>query len=360
MIGKVLEVFTFPKAGGYMGGVATMVKSYVSDNTEFSKYDITTELFDAKSKLAIGNSKIDNIIYLFTQRHDIIKHLRHNSYDVIHIHTSCRFLFFKDILLVKSIKKRHNVPIVLTIHVGAIDTVFHQFTWFRNSAIKIMNRYLDAIIYLAKPIMNDFIQIGLSDNKAHLLYNFHTLSVPFSKKDNDRLELLFVGAIHREKGIFELLNALKYFSEGEVHLNICGQLTDAAMQAEFDKLIEELGKKVTLLGYVSGDMKASVFRNADILILPSYHEGLPLVIMEALGAGCGIIATPVGAMPEILSDDNACWVGIGSVEDIVCKLRLFCNDKSKLRRMQKTNYQLGKQYSFESHIAQLSRIYKAV
>ena len=341
-----------------MGGVATMVAAYINEYQKFLKYGFTTKLFDAKPKFHLGFSRLNNIAFIFTQRHDILNHLRNNRYDVIHIHTSCRFLFFKDLLLAKSIKTRYNIPIVLTIHVGAIDTVFNKFTWFRKRAIEIMNRYIVAIIFLAKPIMNDFIQNGLSCKKAHLLYNFHMLSVPFSKNKADKLELLFVGAIHREKGIIELLNAVKNFSGEEVHLNICGQLTDLAMKTEFDNLIEELGNRVTLLGYVSGVMKESVFRNADILILPSYHEGLPLVIMEALGAGCGIIATPVGAIPEILSDENVLWVGIGSVEDIVSKLKLSCNDKSTLEKMQKSNYQLGKQYSFESHISRLSYVYK--
>ena len=103
-------------------------------------------------------------------------------------------------------------------------------------------------------------------------------------------------------------------------------------------------------------LKQNFFFNSDILILPSYHEGLPLVIMEALGAGCAIMATPVGSIPEVLQDENCLWVDIASVESI--KKQLLCLTNEKLILFKEANKQLGELYTFKEHINKLSEIYQ--
>jgi glycosyltransferase involved in cell wall biosynthesis len=352
---KVLEIFTHNN--GYKGGVATMVNTYIESVEQFAHNNCKLTHLNIKPSFVTKNSKINNLIYIFTQRKETKSYFKKNKFDVVHIHTSREFLFLKDVFLAKLIKKRFNIPIILTIHVGDWKTVFHRINWFNRYAIHLLNKYIDETIFLSKTMRKEFISNGMDASKSIVLYNFHNIPYPTKKKVcNEKLQLLFVGAIHREKGIIELLTALKQIKDINFHLSICGEVTDN-LNEEIKSFTDELSYKVDFLGYISGEQKTSVFNNSDVLILPSYHEGLPLVILEALGAGCAIISTKVGAIPEILCEENVFWINKKSSIDIVDAIRFITNHPETLRKMQICNKELSKQYTLDNHINQLSLIY---
>ena len=337
-----------------------MVESYINGVNEFSECDCSLELLNAPAKVKTGKSIIDNLAYIFTQRKAVCKYLKQHSYDVVHIHTSREFLFLKDILLAKMIKQKFHIPVVMTIHVGAMETVFNRIGWFKNRALSIMNKYIDKSIFLSKVMQEEFISCGLQRDNATVLYNFHNLvttDIP-EKIEPKTLQLLFVGMLNKDKGIIELLTALTQMPELDYHLNICGKLVDKSIETELEDLKAKLGDKVSFLGYVVGEDKTKLFHNSDMLILPSYHEGLPIVIMEALAAGCAIMSTRVGAIPEVLFDENCYWIDIASTKSI--KETLQSLQKENLVKQQNANFELGKEYSFEGHIKKLSNIYESV
>ncbi len=351
---KVLEVFTFQD--GYMGGIATMVKSYIDGVEEFANYNCELTHLNIAPTIHTGKSSLDNLAYILTQRKEVRKHLKENKYDVIHIHTSREFLFLKDVLLAKMISTLTNTPIVMTIHVGAMDTVYNRIEWFKAKSISVLNKYVSKTIFLSKVMREDFIKAGLDKHKSTVLYNFHNFT-PTNKipEKKDGLQLLFVGAIHREKGILELLHAIEQMPDLKCHLSICGKLTDNSIKDEVESLKAKLSNKVSFLGYVTGENKTLLYEQSDVLILPSYHEGLPLVIMEALGAGCAIMATKVGAIPEVLDDNSCFWIDIASVDSIIKKLKNI--DKDMISSVRRKNRTLGEMYSFKKHVRNMCNIY---
>lgn len=351
---QVLQIFTFQR--GYMGGIANIVKSYFDGQEVFTENSCYLNNLNVAPNIHTGYSKIDNFAYIFYQRSEVRKHLRFNKYDIIHIHTSREYLFLKDIFLAKMIKREFHTPVFLTIHVGSIETVFNRIGGVEKMCLNILNKYVSKTVFLSRVMQQDFIRKGLIAEKTAVLYNFHNLTPTVRDvKPMDCLQLLFVGAIHREKGILELLRALDSLKEKKFHLNICGKLTDKSIEQEVKVLKKNLGSKVSFLGYVTGEDKTLLYRQADILILPSYHEGLPLVIMEALSEGCAIITTKVGAIPEILCDENCFWVDVASTESIVRSINML--DKEKIIRQKELNRNLGLSYTFVSHVKKLCKLY---
>ena len=349
--------------GTYCGGVASMINSYISKSETFAQYGVETELFDYEAPNIVEKmpSKISNIIYGFLQRRAILKKLRKEKNSQVHIHTSCQFLFLKDIWLAKAIKRQRNVPVFITVHVGAAETVFHRIGFAQKQTIRWINRYLDKVVFLGDNIREEFEQLGMLSYKGTTLGNFHNLekiSVDEELPKNAKLNLLFVGAIHRDKGIIELLTALSQLPNLDIHLDVCGQLTDSSIREDFEKLVRALGEKATLHGYVSGKEKTALFERADVLVLPSYHEGFPLVILEALASGTAIISTRVGATPEILNDENAYWVDIANSKQIEDGIIKMISDVTYLKNMQQANREKSKKFSIEEHIKTLCDIYK--
>lgn len=357
---KILEIFTYHT--GYRGGVATIIDNYMDEVDYFAQNNCELIHLNIDSAMNTGHAKIDNFAYIFSQRRAVKKFLDKNYIDLVHIHTSREFLFLKDVLLAKLICKKYHIPIVMTIHVGSIDTVYNRIGLFKKQSIRILNTYVDKVIFLSKVMQQNYIDLGLLKKKTSVLYNFYRFApYPVDQlkcKNKETLKMLYVGAIHREKGIIELLQAVSEMPNLNFHLNICGQLTDKSIKDDVDNMKRILGEKVSFLGYVIGKDKTRIFYESDILILPSYHEGLPLVIMEALGAGCAIMTTAVGAIPEILNDDNCLWLDIASVKSIKNQLKNLTYEK--LNNMKQANKKLGLTFSLEEHINILSRIYHNV
>lgn len=355
---KILEIYTFSNSG--IGGVSIMVKSYMNGVSEFAENGCKLDLLNVEPTINLKHTSLNNLAYIFTQRKAVSRHLKEHHYDVVHIHTSREFLFLKDALLAKMINKKFHIPVVMTIHVGAMETVFNRIGWFKKTAISIMNQYISKSIFLSKVMQEEFISCGLKENHGTVLYNFHNLmpTILPEKSDLKTLQLLFVGMLNRDKGIIELLTALSEMPEVDYHLNVCGKLVDKSIEAELEDLKTKLGDKVSFLGYVVGEDKTKLFHNSDMLILPSYHEGLPIVIMEALAAGCAIMSTRVGAIPEVLSDENCYWIDKASVDSI--KNTLSSIQKDQLEKQQKANLELGVEYSLSGHVKKLSGIYKSI
>ena len=359
---KVLLCCKMPNNNSYVGGVATILQSYIQNKELFERNNVSIDIFDYQLEKKFNNlkSQVKNILYIWKQRKALAERLNNEKDVIVNIHTSREFLFLKDIYLAKMISKNYQLPVVVTIHVGDIDTVFNRIGIFKSVLINYLNLYVAKVVFLSNEIQNQFIKSGLDQNKTNVLYNFYNL-IPLNDENHlnhpSKLHLLYVGAIHREKGIIDLLKALNNIKDLDFHLDLCGQLTDKSIEEEFNRLIISLGSKVTIQGYVNGIKKTALFERADVLILPSYHEGMPLVILEALSQGCAIIATKVGANPEILSDSNVIWTNIGNSTDIQNAIIKLYDSKDLLNNMKENNKKLGDEFTIEKHISLLSELY---
>ena len=360
---KVLLCYREQHNNSYVGGVVSIMRSYLSQKALFKRNDVILDsfCFQPDEKWEYVNSKIANVAYIFQQRHALKKILKKDNNVILNIHTSREFLFFKDVLLGKMARKDFNVPVVLTVHVGDISTVFNRISFARKQLIEDMNKHIDKVVFLTEQIRQQFVDEGLNIEKTEVLYNFHDLQ-PSKKKlqRTSNMYIMYMGAIHREKGVIELLTALTNLQNLDFHIDICGKLTDQSIKDEFERLTKELGKKVEIHGYVSGEEKTELLNRADIFILPSYHEGMPLVILEALAAGCAIISTPVGGTPEILNEENVVWIDIESVRDIEKAIIQLSSNKNVLDMVKNTNRKLGELYSISRNIEHLCKIYNDV
>lgn len=361
---KIVELFTWNDSPNDFGGIKTILESYKQHLVLFHEQGFDLDFFNYKPELVGKYGKIGHVIYGLRQRRALKIFMRKCDASVVHIHTSRDFLFLKDILLARLIRKEYGIPVVLTVHVGAAETVFCKTKIFQKWLTNLANEYVAKMLFLSESIRNDFLGMGFSKDKTGVLYNFHDLT-PTSTVEDDvvqatTLRLLYVGAIHREKGIMDLLNAMKCLKEEDVHLDICGIVKDASIKEEFERMVEELQGCVTMRGLVKGAEKTTLYNKADVLILPSYHEGLPMVILEALTTSCAIISTKVGGTPELLDDDNACWVDIQSPRQIAEAIMHLHTDRDALNKMKERNRLLSERFSIDSHIDKVCEIYSSI
>ena len=115
-----------------------------------------------------------------------------------------------------------------------------------------------------------------------------------------KYSLTFAGKISKKKGVESLIRSLNYlpFGQGELVLNLIGSTGDNKEYQEIEQLAKEAPYKIYFIGAVKQDELASYYSNSDIFILPSFSEGIPLVVVEALACGVKVVVSELPGLKE--------------------------------------------------------------
>lgn len=124
------------------------------------------------------------------------------------------------------------------------------------------------------------------------------------KNQSPQIQMLYAGKLSFSKGVDVLLRTVQSLGESEVHLHLAGSGTGKEEQYCLE-LAAKAGALVTIHGRISQQELARLMGNSHIFILPSFYEGLPLVLLEALASGCRILTTDLPGCKELLGDANA-------------------------------------------------------
>ena len=143
---------------------------------------------------------------------------------------------------------------------------------------------------------------------------------------------------------------------GKAWLEIGGNKNEEALKEAIRA--QHLEDCVHFNGFVSGDLKKELLSRSDVFVLPSYNEGLPISILEAMSYGCAIISTPVGGIPEVVKD-NGVLVQPGDIEGIAAAIAR-CGDEDACRKMGLSSLKMVEAFHPEVVMASLKQIYESL
>lgn len=196
-----------------------------------------------------------------------------------------------------------GVPFFIKVHGSDINDYTNdkarakQIRWACNRS--------QGVFSVSGELKRKLIALGVDKSKVHVVYNgvnkaIFTPNPQLTEKNT----LLYVGNLKCEKGIGELLEAFIALKERkfEVKLLIAGT---GALLPSLEQRVKDAGvtEFVEFLGSVNHQDIAPLIQRAQLLVLPSYAEGVPNVILEALSCGTPVVASRVGGIPEILFED---------------------------------------------------------
>ena len=160
-----------------------------------------------------------------------------------------------------------------------------------------------------------------------------------------RRRLVFLGNLSERKGVSDLLRALAQSQQAQQGL-VETVLVGGGDIAHYRALAQSLGLQgqVQFVGWADQAQAAHHLAQADALALPSYDEGLPLVILEALSQGVAVIATPVGEIPQALQHGHDAWlVPPGDVAALAAAIDTLLGDDALRQRLEQRGLDLYEQ-----------------
>lgn len=169
---------------------------------------------------------------------------------------------------------------------------------------------------------------------------------------------LFVGWLEKEKGIIELLEAsLSVSKHFDFYLMIAGR-GHAEQEARMFVQANGLERVVRFCGWVEGGAKEELLRRADILILPSWAEGFPNAVVEAMAAKLAVIVTAVGNIPDLLVNEEHALVvqpkSVGTLAEAMC--RLLLDPQLRLKLADRAHSFARDTFSVGQGVAALTRV----
>lgn len=251
--------------------------------------------------------------------------------DLVHIHVSERgSVVRKSILALLAFA--FSKPVIMHTH----GCEFHLFYNKLPRTIKqLLNKVLQnctCLIVLSESWKKIYIdKCNLKVNQVKVLYN--PVAVPQNVYDCtnlDKITFLFLGKINQRKGVFDLLHALAMLpsvtrNKIRVILAGSGEIEKAKALAK-DLDIESL---VEFPGWVNIKQRDDFLAQANVFVLPSYNEGLPMALLEAMSWGLPVVTTPVGGITEVVTHyKTGLLVEPGNIRQLAASMQILIDNES--------------------------------
>ena len=255
-----------------------------------------------------------------------------------------------------------NKPIIVHIHGNNLLNQYEKQKGLKKKIFHFVVSLADKGIVLSENLRKN-LQAFLPDNQIFVLPNFvdnDLLKHPpeaIQNKDLSQLRILYLSNLMTQKGIFELLDALAELKQKGIEYSavIAGNM-DKSIEKDVWQRIKKL-PDVNYVGVVSGEKKKEIFLNANVFVLPSYREGQPLSIFEAMATGNIVVSTAHPGITDIFSEEQVNYIEKKSVDSIVENLQNIQLHLPAYRKQIMSNYKyIAENFTEEKFIENFKKI----
>jgi glycosyltransferase involved in cell wall biosynthesis len=318
-----------------------------------------------------GNDKptqLEFIIKLFNKILLFFFFLKKNKIEIVHINSGLTWMSILREGILSKIAKFANCKTLFFIH-GWKEKEYNKMLnnkLKKKIVINFLNKQ-DCIAVLAKEFKEKLVKLGIDKKKI-----FVTSTMVESKKYFPQKKLflkpyniLICVNMIKEKGIFEFLdaapNVIKLFSDSKFIFIGEGKELEEIKQKSIKM---NLNENVEFKGYLVGKEKIDIFKNAHIFVMPSYTEGFPTVVLEAMAAGTSLVYTPVGGLVNSMVDGVNGYM-IDSIppnpKEISQRILKLLQNPNIMKKMSKNNLNESKvKYDADILSKKIGKIYEQI
>jgi glycosyltransferase involved in cell wall biosynthesis len=287
-----------------VSGVSThlnlLMESTLADDYDIVHFQVGSE---GRDEGAIGRFLRLLVSPFFLAASIVFRHVA-----IVHINTSLnRKAYWRDLAYL-FVSKALGARVVYQVHGGELPRKFFARRPLLTKFLRWTLGVPDLVVVLAQIELRAYREFVPRQDVVALPNGIDCRpfsAVPTVRSDPGHpLQIVYVGRIAREKGLYETLQGMRLAHE----LGVDARLVIGGSGDEEPRLrryAQALGiaPRVVFVGPVFGNDKVKLLSGADVMVLPSYSEGLPYALLESMAAGVPVIATPVGAIPDVVSHD---------------------------------------------------------
>lgn len=284
---------------------------------------------------------------------------RQRQVDVVHICLSLKGSAYRKIA-VASFARYCGVPYVVHLNGGgfeyfwltaggrlrrAVDRLFVE-----SARVVVLGRYWVDVLAGWLPATRDKIEIF-----PNATYSATGENVPALDR---RVRLTFLGELGRRKGTPQLMEALGRLADRhDWTATLAGNGDVEETRASARRL--GIAERVDIPGWLDGEATAEVLRRSDVVVLPTFIENLPMIILEAFASGVPVITTPVAAITEVLDHErNGLLVPVGDIDALTDALRRLIDDEDlRLRLGRAARADHARAYDIRGYAARLVKLW---
>lgn len=306
-----LKILMLGESLGKQGGIVSVEKLILGQAPSEVQIQHISTLEDG--------SRVHKIVIFGRASWELLRRLMRKEADLVHIHLSERGSTFRKAILTL-IALLFRKPVVMHAHGSEFPDFFLKLPESIKQGLIWIFRKCTLFIVLSESWKNFYINsLGLEAGKVLVLPNPVKLpsQVPY-RKGSPKVSFVFFGRIGQRKGVFDLIRAfaaLHFEQKAGSRLTLAG---DGEVE-QARKLVEslDLTNQVTVLDWLGPDQRDALLSKADVFVLPSYNEGLPMALLEAMAWGLPVITTPVGGIPELITQgQNGLLVNPGNIQEL--------------------------------------------
>ena len=246
---------------------------------------------------------------------EIRNKIKLDKIDCVHIATSGSLAAIRDLMVANLLRKK-NIPFIYHIHFGRVPEIIRKNTieWKLIKKVISLSARTIAIDKSTKDELNDF--FGAKIDYIPNPIDLKSLPIP---SDSTEKTVMYLGWVIKQKGIEDLVASWEGMQILAKDWSL--QIVGPYKQEYIDELREKYSfESIELIGEKNHEEAMELLNRASVFVLPSYTEGCPYVIMEAMALKKIIIGTRVGNIPEMLGSNCGILVDVGNTEELKTKL----------------------------------------
>lgn len=292
----------------------------------------------------------------------LLSKLLRGQADVLHVHFSERACVYRTVIIMAIASLFHR-PVVLHAHGSEFREFYTKLSQTGKHLVRFVLRKCSRFIALSES-WKDYYQYTLKLTDKQLVVLANPIEFPQAiplRQNANPVTIVFLGRMGQRKGTFDLIQAFAALDpeqKANSHLILAGDGEEEAAR----KLVKSLNltKHVSLLGWIDSTKRNEILSQADIFVLPSYNEGLPVAMLEAMSWGLAAIVTPVGGIPEVLQHgQNGLLVNPGDIVGLTQALQNLLDNETLRLNLGNQARQTVMPMAVEKYWDHLFRLYRS-